>query len=117
MYADAGSWVRRLREEVGGVATALLSRDGTVLYADVPGNEWVETSGLLWATTFGAAATASAELGRAPPERIVVSGPDATAVLLAVGWTAVLVVVVPTGVDVASVGDRALALARGLPKN
>ena len=111
MYADAGSWVRRLREEVGGVATALLSRDGTVLYADIPGNGWVETFGLLCATAFGAATTASAELGRAPPERIVVSGPDATALLLAAGRTAVLVVVVPTGVDAASVWDRALTLA------
>ena len=111
MYAGADLWVRRLREEVDGIAAALLSRDGTVLYADVLGNGWVETFGLLCATAFGAAATASAELGRAPPERVTVSGPDASAVLLAVGRTALLVVVVPTGADDASVWERARALA------
>jgi predicted regulator of Ras-like GTPase activity (Roadblock/LC7/MglB family) len=114
VHADAGTLVGRLREEIGGVATALLSRDGTVLYADVPGNGWVETFGLLCATAFGAATTANAELGRGPPERIVVSGPDATAVYVAVGRNAVLVAVLPAGADPAFGCERTTVLARAL---
>jgi predicted regulator of Ras-like GTPase activity (Roadblock/LC7/MglB family) len=108
--ADVGALVRGLRGEIAGAATALLSRDGAVLSADLPASGWAETFGLLCATAFGAAAAANAELGRRPPERIEVRGPDSTVFIVGCGPSALLVAVVPSGEDARGALARVEAL-------
>lgn len=91
--------LRDLRTRVGGVATALVSRNGLVLLADLPEGVFSETYAVLCATIFGAAMTANHELNRAAPERIVVEGPDATTILVGTGESALLVTVVDSSAD------------------
>lgn len=89
-----------LKTRVGGIAAALVSRDGSVQYADLPAGAYAETFGIMCAMTLGAGAAANAELNRAPPERMVIEGPDSTAFLLSCGEKTLLVVVVPPSSDV-----------------
>ncbi len=89
-----------LKTRIGGTATALVSRDGRVLYADVPTGVHPETFAIMCATILGAAATANTELNRAPPERIVVEGNDSKTIIVGSGTKALLVAVVDRTSDV-----------------
>jgi predicted regulator of Ras-like GTPase activity (Roadblock/LC7/MglB family) len=99
--ASVGAVVKDLRARVSGLATALVSRDGQVLCADLPEGRYTETFAIMCATVFGAAATASQELDRAPPERILIEGEDSRTVLVACGRTAVLVAVIDASANLA----------------
>ncbi len=89
-----------LKTRIGGIATALVSRDGRVLCADVPAGVHPETFAIMCATILGAAATANTELSRAPPERIVVEGNDSKTIIVGSGTKALLVAVVDRTSDV-----------------
>jgi predicted regulator of Ras-like GTPase activity (Roadblock/LC7/MglB family) len=91
--ADPGAVVKDLTQRLGALGTALISRDGLVGWAQLPPGMYAETFGVLCATVFGAAAAALRELGRTPPERIVLEGPDVRILLVPSGGRALLVVV------------------------
>ena len=80
-------------------AAALVSRDGLVLYADVPAGVYTETFAIMCATILGAAATANTELNRAPPEKIVIEGNDSKTIIVGSGKKALLVAVVDQSAD------------------
>ena len=119
MYAvaDARVVLRELRTNVSGIATALVSRDGLVLYADVPAGVYTETFAIMCATILGAAATANTELNRAPPERIVVEGNDSKTIIVGSGKKALLVAVVDQTADVAKVLEEVAKVADLLKAN
>jgi predicted regulator of Ras-like GTPase activity (Roadblock/LC7/MglB family) len=98
-----GSALRSLHVRLAGVATVLLSLDGRVISAEVPEGFRAETFAIMCATVHGAAATASAELGRTPPDRIVLEGLDSTVVMVGSGRTGILVSVVDRAYDVSNV--------------
>jgi len=91
--ANPGAMLKDLKARVSGAAVALVSRDGSVLHAEMPPGTYVETFAIMCATLVGAAATASLELDRAPPTRIVVEGSDSTTVLVTSGPKSLLVAV------------------------
>jgi len=91
---NVGAVIKDLKGRIGGLAAALVSRDGLVLYADVPTGVYTETFAIMCATIIGAAATANTELNRAPPDRIVIEGSDSKTILVGSGKKALLVVVV-----------------------
>jgi predicted regulator of Ras-like GTPase activity (Roadblock/LC7/MglB family) len=100
---NVGTVIKDLKSRISGLATALVSRDGLVLYADVPAGVYTETFAIMCATILGAAATANTELNRAPPERIVVEGTDARTLIVGCGKKALLVAVVDQTADVPKV--------------
>jgi len=95
--------VRDLHARIGGRATALVSCEGTMLSGAMPGEVYPETFAVMCATVFGAAATAHAELGRAPPRLVVVEGLDTITILVACGRGALLVAVVDPAANVPAV--------------
>ena len=114
---NVGAVIKDLKTKVGGIATALVSRDGLVLYADVPAGVYTETFAIMCATILGAAATANTELNRAPPERIVVEGNDSRTIIVGSGKKALLVAVVDQTADVAKVLDEVAKVADLLRPN
>jgi len=100
---NVGAVIKDLKARIGGIATALVSRDGLVLYADVPAGVYTETFAIMCATILGAAATANTELNRAPPERIVIEGTDSKTIVVGSGKKALLVAVVDQSADSARV--------------
>ena len=102
---NVGTVIKELKGRIGGIATALVSRDGLVLYADVPAGVYTETFAIMCATILGAAATANTELNRSPPDRIIVEGNDSRTIIVGCGKKALLVAVVDLSVD----AQRALA--------
>jgi uncharacterized protein len=100
--ANVGAVLTDLKTRLSGIATALISRSGQVLYADLPGGAYSETFAIMCATILGAAATAHSELSRAPPERIVVEGPDSTLIIVGSGPMALLVALVDHRSDLAN---------------
>lgn len=109
--ANATAVVRDLKIRCGALGSALVSRDGVVLGADLPPGVSPETFAILCATILGAAATAAAELGRGPPARVIVEGRDASTVVVSAGPHALLVVVVGRDADLASVSAEIVAFA------
>ncbi len=97
---NVGTVVKELKSRISGLAAALVSRDGLVLYADVPSGVYTETFAIMCATILGAAATANTELNRASPERILVEGNDSKTLIVGCGKKALLVAVVDQSADV-----------------
>ena len=100
---NVGAVIRDLKSRIGALATALVSRDGLVLYADVPAGVYTETFAIMCATILGAAATANTELNRAPPEKIVIEGNDSKTIIVGSGKKALLVAVVDQSIETAQV--------------
>jgi predicted regulator of Ras-like GTPase activity (Roadblock/LC7/MglB family) len=111
---NVGAVIKDLKTRIGGLATALVSRDGLVLYADVPSGVYTETFAIMCATILGAAATANTELNRSPPERIVIEGSDSKTVIVGSGKKALLVAVVDRSADESAVVAEATKVAEML---
>ncbi len=100
---NVGAVIKDLKSRINGLATALVSRDGLVLYADVPAGVYTETFAIMCATILGAAATANTELNRAQPDRIVIEGNDSKTIIVGSGKKALLVAVVDQTADATKV--------------
>jgi uncharacterized protein len=98
-----GTVIKALAARIEAMATALVSRNGVVVFADLPAGVYSETFAIMCATIFGAAANANAELSRAPPERIVIEGNDSTTVIFGRAEKALLIAVVDKSADVTKV--------------
>jgi uncharacterized protein len=108
---NVGAVIRDLKTRIGALATALVSRDGLVLYADVPAGVYTETFAIMCATILGAAATANTELNRSPPERIVIEGNDSKTIIVGSGKKALLVAVVDQSVETSKVLAEVIKVA------
>ena len=114
---NVGSVVQDLKTRIGAIATAVVSRDGLVLYAAVPTGVCAETFAIMCATIFGAASTASTELNRAPPEAIVIEGSDSKTIIAGCRKTGLLVAVVDHRADLTRVLREAAKFAGLLMAN
>jgi len=100
-----GAVLADLKNRVGAIATALVLRNGAVVHAEMPEGSYADTFAVMCATVLGAAATASVEVGRALPERIVVEGRDSRLILVAAGSKALLVAAVDASADLRTIVD------------
>jgi len=100
-----------LKNRVGAIATALISRNGHVVHGEVPTGCHAETLAVMCATILGAAATARTEVGQAPPERIVVEGSGASLILVPAGPRALLVAAVDDSTELRTVVDQVAKFA------
>ncbi|MGA8542716.1 MAG: roadblock/LC7 domain-containing protein [Thermoplasmata archaeon] len=91
--------IKALHARVGATATALVGRNGVVLFAEMPEGTYAETFAIMCATIFGAGAAANSELRLSAPERVVFECESSTTVIVGCGETALLVAVVDRSVD------------------
>ena len=99
------SAVHQIRE-AGVRAMAVVSRDGSVLAADLPPGVSRETFSIMCATIHGAGMTVSNELRRSPPKRIVLHAAEGTVVITEVGQRALVVFVLDHGGDLEEITAR-----------
>lgn len=98
--------LRALRQSCGAIASAVISRDGLVIAADVPEGVSMETFAIMCATLIGAASTAHSELRIGTPLHVTVESEDAKMVVVGAGRKAIIVAVV------GKKGDANLALKK-----
>ena len=78
---------------VGDVdASAIVSRDGLLIAADIPQNVNAEAFAAMTAAMLGAAETATSELGKGVPDRVIVEGKEGKIIATGAGSKALLVV-------------------------
>jgi len=99
MVADASSVIVELRRRTGALAAALVSRDGTLLSADLPEEVHGETFAVLNATILGAATAINAGLRGSPPNEIVFDGGNMRTVITSYGPASLLVLVIGVATD------------------
>ena len=114
---NVGAVLGDLKNRIGALATALVSRDGLVVHAEMPAASYDDTFAVMCATILGAAATASSEMGQAPPERIVVEGPGSRLVVVPAGGKALLVAAVDESTELRTVVDEVARFADLLATN
>jgi len=85
--------------EAGALAVAVVSRDGTVLAADLPAGVSRETFSIMCATIHGAGMTVSNEMRRSPPKRIALESNEGCIVIREAGRRALVVFVLPPGAE------------------
>jgi predicted regulator of Ras-like GTPase activity (Roadblock/LC7/MglB family) len=98
--------LKGLRQSCGALASAVVSRDGLVISADVPEGVSMETFAIMCATLLGAASTANSELRVGTPQHVIVEAEDAKMVVVGAGRKALIVTVV------AKRGDHELAIKK-----
>jgi len=98
--------LRALRQSCGVIASAVISRDGLVIAADVPEGVSMETFAIMCATLLGAASTAHSELRIGTPNHVLVESEDAKMVVVGAGRKTLIVAVVGRK------GDATLALKK-----
>jgi len=86
--------IRALRQSCGAIASAVISRDGLVIAADLPEGVSMETFAIMCATLMGAASTAHSELRISTPMHVVVESEDAKMIVVGAGRKAIIVTVV-----------------------
>ncbi len=80
-------------KKVGGVeASAAASRDGLLMKAIMPTGQHAETFAAMSATMLGAAETATTELGKGIPERVIVESEHGKLIATGAGPKALLIV-------------------------
>lgn len=80
-------------KNTGGIeASAIASRDGLLIYSDVSKKLHAETFAAMSATMVGAAETATTELGKGIPIRIIVESKDSKIIATGAGQKALLLV-------------------------
>ena len=78
---------------IGGIeASAVASRDGLLIYSTVSRELHAETFAAMSATMLGAAETATTELGKGIPERIIVESKNGRIIATGAGSKALLLV-------------------------
>jgi predicted regulator of Ras-like GTPase activity (Roadblock/LC7/MglB family) len=92
--------LRSLRSNCGAIASAVISRDGLVIAADLPEGVSMETFAIMCATLVGAASTAHSELRIGTPVHVIVDSEDAKMVLVGAGRKALVVSVIGKKGDV-----------------
>jgi len=90
----------------GAIATAVVSRDGSVLAADLPADVSKETFSIMCATIHGAGMTVSNQLRRGGPGRIVLESDEGCVLITEAGRRALLVIVLPADGDLQATTDR-----------
>lgn len=91
--------LRSLRSSCGSMASAVISRDGLVIAADMPEGVSMETFAIMCATLLGAASTANSELRVGTPQHVVVESEEAKMVVVGAGRKALIVAVLSKKAD------------------
>ncbi len=91
--------LRSLRGSCGSMASAVISRDGLVIAADMPEGVSMETLAIMCATLLGAASTANTELRVGTPQHVIVESDEAKMLVVGAGRKALIVAVIGKKAD------------------
>src|SRR3972149_7286970 len=83
-----------LKKAVGVEACAAVSRDGLLIRSNMQKEQFAESFAAMSATMLGAAETATTELGKGVPHRIIVETDDGRLIAVGAGPKALLVVII-----------------------
>jgi predicted regulator of Ras-like GTPase activity (Roadblock/LC7/MglB family) len=83
----------------GCLASAVISRDGLVIAADLPQGVSQETFSIMCAAMMGAGITAASELRKASPRKMVLESPDLWIVIYVAGRKYLVVAALPPRAD------------------
>lgn len=97
--------VRSIRDS-GVPAVAVVSREGTVLAADMPPGVSRETFSIMCATIHGAGMTVSSEIRRSMPRRVIIDSQEGRIVISEAGRRALVVLVLSGDADVDAVAAK-----------
>ncbi|MDQ1372171.1 MAG: uncharacterized protein QG582_1086 [Candidatus Thermoplasmatota archaeon] len=103
--------LRALRQSCGSIASAIISRDGLVIAADLPEGVSMDTFAIMCATLIGAASTANSELRVGTPMSVLVESEDSKLVVVGAGRKALIVTVLPSRGDPAAAKRELLKLS------
>lgn len=103
--------LRALRQSCGSIASAIISRDGLVIAADLPEGVSMDTFAIMCATLIGAASTANSELRVGTPMSVLVESEDSKLVVVGAGRKALVVTVLPSRGDPAAAKRELLKLS------
>lgn len=103
--------LRALRQSCGSIASAIISRDGLVIAADLPDGVSMDTFSIMCATLIGAASTANSELRVGTPQSVLVESEDARMLVVGAGRKALIVTVLPMRADPGLAKKELLKLA------
>ena len=103
--------LRALRQSCGSIASAIISRDGLVIAADLPDGVSMDTFSIMCATLIGAASTANSELRVGTPQSVLVESEDAKMLVVGAGRKALIVTVLPNRADATVAKKELLKLA------
>lgn len=79
---------------IGGIeAAAAVSRDGLVMKTNMPSSQKPETFAAMSATMIGAAETATTELGKGIPERVIVETKSGKIIAVGAGQKTLLLII------------------------
>ncbi len=84
--------LRNLKKTGGVEASAIASRDGLLIASTISGKQHAETFAAMSATMLGAAETASAELGKGIPDRVIIESKYGKIIATGAGPKALLIV-------------------------
>ncbi len=84
----------------GCLASAVISRDGLVIAADLPQGVSQETFSIMCAAIMGAGMTAASELRKASPKKIILESPDLSIVIYVAGRKSIVVAALPPRADI-----------------
>ncbi|MFQ5871310.1 MAG: roadblock/LC7 domain-containing protein [Candidatus Geothermarchaeales archaeon] len=105
-----------LRKDCGSIASAVVSRDGLVVAADLPPDVSKETFSIMCAAIMGAGMTATTELGKSSPTRISLESDDIRIVIYTAGRRSMLVIVLSPSVHIDAVDKSAKIIAEQVAK-
>lgn len=98
--ADLQRALKELKAEFGSLASAVISRDGLLIAADLPEGTATETFTIMCATLMGAASTAHSELRIGQPKIMRITSEKHEMVLAGTGKKAIAISIVPQGAKV-----------------
>jgi predicted regulator of Ras-like GTPase activity (Roadblock/LC7/MglB family) len=91
--------ISEIKRQFKPEASAIISRDGTLLAGDLPTGITAETFTIMCATMMGAAVTAHSELRIGQPKIIRITSVNHEVMMVGAGRKAMIVLVLPKGVD------------------
>jgi len=111
---DLQKTLKDLRSEFGSVASAVVSRDGILIAADIPEDALPETFTIMCATMMGAASTAHSELKIGQPRILRVTSDRHEMILIGAGRKAIVCCVVPIGARIEPLQQRLQKIIEGV---
>lgn len=112
--ADLQKALKELKSQFGTIASAIISRDGVLMAADIPQETLPDTFTIMCATMMGAASTAHSELRISQPKVLRVTSEKHEMILVGAGRKAIIICVVPVGSRIEPLLQRLQQLAESL---
>jgi len=98
--------ISEIKRQFKPIASAIISRDGTLLAGDLPAGITAETFTIMCATMMGAAVTAHSELRIGQPKIIRITSDNNEVMMVGAGRKAMIVMVLPKGSDTEEISRK-----------